>query len=319
MKIRNRKLNPIRKLKPIKIKPLIKPGRKKRKLQYIAVLPSLVTLMNGLCGFLAIILASRGPDMVWIPHLLPDVSISYFALAGYLIFLAMVADVLDGHVARISKTTSSFGAQLDSLCDAISFGAAPAFLMLKLVEIYSYRLQIGAGIFDLFFNRAVFFIAIIYAMCAVIRLARFNVENGENKDESGRISFAGLPSPAAAGAVVSMIVFQQDFLPKIADWPGGYFNFFEVATVWCLPVITLLAGLLMVTRIPYPHIVNHFLTGKKRFSTFLIVLFTLLFMIWNIQLAMVLGFCLFMLFGIVRKLLSPLLLRYKKELKQDIE
>jgi len=308
--------SPIRKIRPLKINSLTRNARKKRKLKYIAVLPSLVTLMNGLCGFLAIILVSQGPYMVWTPYLFPNVRISYFALAGYLVFLAMVADVLDGHVARISKTTSSFGAQLDSLCDAISFGIAPAFLMLNLIEYHSRRLQIGAGFFDMFFQRAVFFIAIIYAMCALIRLARFNVENNERKDEAGHLGFAGLPSPAAAGAVVSMIIFQQDFLPKIAEWSPGFFNTLEVVTVWSIPVITLLAGLLMVTRVPYPHFVNRLLSGKKRFSTFLLVLFALLLMIWNIQLAMVLGFCSFLFFGIIRWLLSPIL-RRKKESNQD--
>ena len=309
----------IRKINPLKIKPLFKArtGRKKRRLKYIAILPSLVTLMNGLCGFLAIIFASQGPDIVWKPHFIPNFSMSYFALAGYLIFLAMVADVMDGHVARISNTTSSFGAQLDSLCDAISFGAAPAFIMLKLVWVNSQQLRIGDGLFNMYFDRAVLFIAIIYAMCAVIRLARFNAENSERVDDDGHLSFAGLPSPAAAGAVVSMIIFQQDFLPKTAEWQGGFFIILRWLFFWGIPVITLLAGILMVTRIPYPHVVNRILSGKKRFSTFLIVLFTLLLMIWNIQLAMVLGFCAFMLYGIIRRLLLPLLVREKKEPPAD--
>ena len=303
-------------MKPFRIKPFKKPARKKRRLKYIAVLPSLVTLMNGLCGFAAIVFASRGPDMILRIDLLPNISMSYFALAGYMIFLAMIADVLDGHVARISKTTSSFGAQLDSLCDVISFGAAPAFLMLKMVEVHSGRLQMGAGNFYVFFNRVVFFIAIIYAMCTVIRLARFNVENKE--DESSHLSFAGLPSPAAAGLIVSLVVFNQDFLPKITERYGGVFRAFEPAMVWILPVVTLTAGLLMVTRIPYPHIVNSILSGKKRFSVFLLVLFTVLLLIWNIQLAMVLGFCVFMFYGIIRWLFSPFLTRSGKEPKTDM-
>jgi len=273
--------------------------RKKRRLKYIAVLPSLVTLMNGLCGFTAIIFASRGVDTMWRPLLLPKVNISFFALAGYMIFLGMIADVLDGHVARISKSTSSFGAQLDSLCDAISFGAAPAFLMLKLVEVQSHILYIENERYLRLFGRVVYLAAIIYTMCAIIRLARFNVEN--KPDEASHLSFAGLPSPPAAGMIVSLVIFQQDFLPKIMEWPDkSAFHFLQAVTIWALPVITLIAGLLMVTRIPYPHVVNRVLRGKKRFSTFILVVFTLLLVIWNIQIAMVLGFFIFMFYGLIR-------------------
>jgi len=289
----------------------IKSPRKRRRLKYIAILPSLVTLMNGLCGFTAIIFASRSMDTMWQPHLLPKVNISFFALAGYMIFLGMIADVLDGHIARISKSTSSFGAQVDSLCDVISFGAAPAFLMLKLVEVHSHQLYFENDKYAQLFGRAVYLIAIIYAMCAVIRLARFNVENKE--DDSSHLSFAGLPSPPAAGIIVSLIIFQQDFLPKIVEGSDRSFRIFQMITVWALPVITLIAGLLMITRIPYPHVVNRLLRGKKRFSTFLLVVFTLLLVIWNIQIAMVLGFFVFMFYGLIRWLVLKLIPRKRVE------
>ena len=270
---------------------------RRRRLKYIAILPSLVTLMNGLCGFTAIVFASRGLDTVWRPYLLPKVNISFFALAGYMIFLGMIADVLDGHIARISKSSSGFGAQLDSLCDAISFGAAPAFLMLKLVESH-FPLYSDVDRYAQVFGRLVYLIAIIYAMCAVIRLARFNVET--KQDDSAHLGFAGLPSPAAAGLIVSIVILQQDFLPKFAEWPGESFRAFQMAAVWVLPFVTLMAGLLMVTRIPYPHVMNRLLRGKKRFSTFVLVVFTLLLVIWNIQIAMALGFSVFMLYGLIR-------------------
>jgi CDP-diacylglycerol---serine O-phosphatidyltransferase len=279
-------------------KPRLKVPKKRRRLKYIAILPSIVTLMNGLCGLTAIIFASRGLDTAWKPQMLPKINISFFALAGYMIFLGMIADMLDGHVARISKSTSSFGAQLDSLCDVISFGAAPAFLMLKLVEAHTSRLQLENFRHILFFERIVYFIAMIYAMCAIIRLARFNVENTE--DDAAHLSFAGLPSPAAAGMIVSAVIFQQDFLPKIMESPDSFLRAFELITIWVLPVISLMAGVLMVTRIPYPHLMNRLLRGKKSFPTFLLVVFTILLAIWNIQLAMTLGFFAFMLYGIIR-------------------
>ena len=88
----------------------------------IAVIPTLLTLGNAVCGFAAIAAASK------IGHNQTTADTEfYFALSGWLIIGAMVFDALDGYVARISKTSSDFGMQLDSLCDAISFGAAPAF------------------------------------------------------------------------------------------------------------------------------------------------------------------------------------------------
>jgi|TergutMp193P3_1026864.scaffolds.fasta_scaffold91659_2 CDP-diacylglycerol--serine O-phosphatidyltransferase len=283
--------------------------RKRRRLKYIAILPSLVTLMNGLCGFTAIIFANRELGAIWQPQMLPKFSVSFLALAGYMIFLGMIADVLDGHIARISKSTSSFGAQLDSLCDVISFGVAPAFLMLKLVESHFHYFYFENTRYIYLFQQAVYLIAIIYVMCALIRLARFNVENKE--ENSPHLSFAGLPSPPAAGMIVSMVIFQQDFLPKIIGWPVFSSHAFEMSIICILPVITLMAGLLMVTRIPYPHVMNRLLRGKKSFSTFLLVVFTLLLVIWNIQFAMVLGFFAFMLYGLFRWLIT-LIIHQKK-------
>lgn len=284
--------------------------RKRRRLKHIAVLPSLITLLNGLCGFTAIYLASQGLGAAWEPEIFPEVNFSFFALAGYMIFLGMVADVLDGHIARISKSTSSFGAQLDSLCDVITFGVAPAFLMLNVVEAYSHYLRFASQNYALIPERIVYLVAIVYVMCAIIRLARFNAEG---KSDAAHLGFVGLPSPPAAGVIVSVIVFQQDFLPRIAGWHAGSLDGYMLATVWVLPVITLLAGLLMVTRIPYPHSVNRILSGKKRFSTFLAILFLLPLMIWNLQLTMVLGFCAFVLYGAARRLFVMTFSRKKKE------
>jgi len=293
----------------------LKGRRRRKRLKYIAILPSLVTLMNGVCGFASILLASRGgPDVVWRPLLLPKTNISYFALAGYMIFLGMIADVLDGHLARISKSTSSFGAQLDSLCDVITFGVAPAFLMLKLVQAHLHYFQFVNNQPAALSGRVVFLVAILYVMCAIIRLARFNVETTA---EDAHLSFAGLPSPPAAGTIVSLVIFQQDLLPKITKWPAEFINASGFAAVWALPVITLMAGILMVTRIPYPHIVNRVLRGKKQFSTFLFVVFTVLLVIWNIQLAMALGFCVFVVYGLVHFIMMKLIRIIKKEGKPE--
>lgn len=270
-------------------------GRKLR-LKYIAILPSLITLMNGLAGFMAIGYASRGAGME--RFMVHRPGLTFFALSGYMIFLGMIADMLDGRVARLSKSTSSFGGQLDSLCDVISFGVAPAFLMLKVVEVQIRIIQAGNPMLAGFLGKSIFFAAVVYVFCAIVRLARFNVENEE--DESAHMSFSGLPSPAAAGTIVSLVIFQQDLLPKIADRTEPIFRIIESSVVWALPFVAFIAGILMVSRLRYSHVVNQHLRGKKAFSTFIWVIFGGLLIIWNIQLAMVISFCGFAVTGVFR-------------------
>lgn len=278
--------------------------RKKRRLKYIAVLPSFITLMNGACGFMAIVFTSRSQAIGWSLPFIRSSYVTSFSLAGYMIFLAMIADMLDGRVARLTRTTSSFGGQLDSLTDAISFGAAPSFLMVKFVEFYLNDLRLEHIRLSILLGRAVFFSAILYVMCTIVRLARFNVENEE--DEASHMNFSGLPSPAAAGIIVSLVIFHQQFLRRIAGQTQGVFITLEKAVIFALPLITLFAGVLMVTRIRYPHAANQLLRGKKTPLSLLAIFASGLLIVWNIQLAMVAGFCGFALFGIFRWIFSGL-------------
>jgi CDP-diacylglycerol--serine O-phosphatidyltransferase len=289
MKIKETKMEET-KIKPAKIK--------KRRLKYIAVLPSFITLMNGACGFIAIVFASRSAEVRWNVFFIRSFNMSSLALAGYMIFFAMIADMMDGRVARLTRTTSSFGGQLDSLSDAISFGAAPAFLMMKLVERHIDHLSFDSFRFSLLVGRSILFSAIFYAMCAVVRLARFNVENDEN--EAAHMNFAGLPSPAAAGVIVSLVIIHQQILPRILARVPDMAITFDIISISAFPLITFLSGILMVSRIRYPHLANHLLRGKKSLAMLLLLFACGLFIIWNLQLAMVVGFCGFALFGVFR-------------------
>ena len=279
--------------------------RKKRRLKYIAVLPSIVTMVNGACGFVALVFASRSTEFRWTFFSVRDFNMSSFSLAAYMLLLAMIADMLDGRVARLTRTTSSFGGQLDSLSDAISFGAAPAFIMLKLVESHMANLNFEHIRFSMLIGRGIFFSAIFYAMCAVVRLARFNVENED--DEAAHMNFAGLPSPAAAGIVVSTVIIHQQILPRVAVLPQEGFYTFEIITLVVFPVVTFFAGLLMVSRIRYPHLANQLLRGKKSLTSLLLLFAGVLLIVWNIQLAMVVGFCGYALFGVFRWLIVTLI------------
>src|SRR5438128_500110 len=122
----------------------------------IAIIPTLLTLGNAVCGLASMACASK------IGSADGDL---YFTLSGWLIIAAMLFDALDGYVARLSKSASDFGLQLDSLCDAISFGAAPAFLLLRLGPSSQplARLHLALAV-----------IAALYMVCAILRLARFN-------------------------------------------------------------------------------------------------------------------------------------------------
>ncbi|HEW79415.1 MAG TPA: CDP-diacylglycerol--serine O-phosphatidyltransferase [Phycisphaerales bacterium] len=259
---------------------------RKQRLKYITVLPSLITILNGACGFAAIVLAGKGA----------------YAMAGYMILLAMIADMLDGRVARMSQNTSSFGGQLDSLCDIISFGVAPAFLMLKVLE---YKLE-SAGLAGLnsalenFLQRFVWLAAAVYISCAAIRLARFNVENEE--DESAHMSFIGLPTPAAAGVVVSLVIFHQEILRELLQTAGGTWlvRLCGNAIIYALPFLILGTAVLMVSRIRYPHIINQYIKGKKPFAHFIWLLLGIGLIVWSIHIALVLIFCGFAASGFVK-------------------
>lgn len=151
-----------------------------------AILPTLFTIGNLFLGFSAIVQALR----------------LNFESAAQFIVVAVIFDMLDGRIARMTGTTSEFGAQLDSLADIVSFGVAPAII----------AYQWGLATLHRSYLAAFFFV-----MCAAIRLARFNVQR---KVVDGRY-FVGLPSPAAAGFVISIVYFRPE---PLSDRLGALFT-----------------------------------------------------------------------------------------------
>ena len=211
--------------------------RRPRRLRTIALLPTLITLGNGVCGVVAIFYIGQ--------YMAEPTAERLAQRAAWLILAAMVFDALDGFVARLTRTASSFGAQLDSLCDLITFGVAPAFLT------YAMSRNLVAEPWA----RPVQAVCVLYAMCALIRLARFTVET--TPDESAHREFAGLPSPAAAGVMASAVlpaVTLAKFAPGLAD-----------AIRHALPGLALATGVLMVSRVKYAHVVNRVLKGRRPF------------------------------------------------------
>jgi CDP-diacylglycerol--serine O-phosphatidyltransferase len=247
-------------------------GRGPRRLRAVAVLPTLFTLGNLVCGFFAIAVTSRihKPERAEIPvtqSIFQQQSWSLdstdpthnMMLAGWLIFIAMIFDALDGHVARLTKASSQFGAQLDSLCDAVTFGVAPGLLLVKMVPSFEY-----------YYSGALWIIAAVYASCAVLRLARFNVETGDNDDHS---TFQGLPSPAAAASIAGFAILFYTLRVETSqsDWTRSVDNVVQ----HLLPFFALIVALLMVSRIPYPHVVNRMFRGKKSFGHLVGLIFSI--------------------------------------------
>jgi CDP-diacylglycerol--serine O-phosphatidyltransferase len=164
--------------------------------------------------------------------------------------------------------------------------------MLEVLQEYKLAGFAGSNVtFASFLQRFIWLAAATYISCAAIRLARFNVENEE--DESAHMSFIGLPTPAAAGVIVSLIIFHQEIiLPELlgSDTPA-YLGFFEGVIIYALPFLILGVAVLMVSRIRYPHILNQYVKGKKPFSHLIWLLLGLGVVVWNIQVALALIFC----------------------------
>ncbi|WP_339734516.1 CDP-diacylglycerol--serine O-phosphatidyltransferase [uncultured Gimesia sp.] len=270
--------------------------KKKRKL--IAVLPTLLTLGNAACGFGAITYAAKvGPEYLGqaatgggltrmlgtTPGLFNSFDNQHLFIAAVLIFVAMLFDALDGSAARWTNQTSEFGAQLDSLCDAISFGIAPAFLMLQMVQ---FRTD--------YHPRLLWVIALLFAVCTILRLARFNVETDEEDSHEG---FSGLPSPAAAGAVASFPIAMRG-LYKLAETEPGSFSqsvaqWLIPAVEWSLPWITFTLAALMVSRIRYMHVFNQLFTGQRSRRHVIQLVFSIALIFLVQELAIPVLFCYF--------------------------
>ena len=251
-------------------------ARLPRRPKVFAVVPTLLTLGNAVCGFGSITFASKvGAD-------LQASDLHYMFIAGVLIFAAMVFDALDGSVARWTKQTSGFGAQLDSLCDVVSFGVAPGFVMLEISTHYHPRL--------------LWVIGVLFTLCALMRLARFNVETD---DEDSHESFSGLPSPAAAGTVASFAIALPG-LNKLTEPSSSLLSqdtgdILIAATSISLPVITLIVACLMVSRIRYPHVFNQWFRGRRNFQHLIQLVFALVAVFAVHELALPLIFLYFVL------------------------
>lgn len=236
----------------------------------IYILPSLFTCGNISCGYLSIVSSIDGD----------------FTGSAWFLILAIALDISDGKVARLTKTTSEFGIQLDSLSDLISFGVAPSVMMYQLVLNSMDKVGIA--------------IAVLYVVCSALRLARFNVRT-QNGIESR--SFIGLPTPASAGLLISFVLSYQLFIAA----PGQDLTFKTIPILMknmpvffkMMPIAVVILSLLMVSNVPYVSFKKLDLSRPKAFRLLVLVIILLFLIITFPQNIVFVLFSLYVFSGIL--------------------
>lgn len=262
----------------------------------IYLLPNLLTAGNLFCGFLALTQIVEA-----------EISAANFThvirKALFFILLACIFDLLDGRVARMGGYESPFGREFDSLADIISFGAAPAFLVHRIVlrDVFVNHQEIG------------WFLASIYLICGALRLARFNCLTAQ-PDGGGMKDFLGFPIPAAAGLVASLTLFLLWLDDKgFATGPWRY----------ALPVLMVFLSIMMVSEVRYPSFKKLDWRTRRTFAKMVITILVVgLFLIaWKHILPVLLPliFTAYLIYGFIRPRLSRQIVREIEDETDDAD
>jgi CDP-diacylglycerol--serine O-phosphatidyltransferase len=211
---------------PIRMLPLGRRGAEERRRprRGVYLLPSLFTMGSMFCGYACIVYAMRGE----------------FATAAPFIGFAIVIDMLDGRIARMTGTTSDFGVEFDSLADIISFGVAPAVLS------FAWGLQP--------LGRVGWAAGFLFVAAAAVRLARFNIQAGSQDKRY----FVGMPSPAAAGIPAATVY----------AYPWGFQSNVEAVPVLAMVIVP---ALLMVSTIRFRSFKNLDLQARRTYPVLLLL------------------------------------------------
>ncbi len=223
------------------------------------LIPTAFTAANIAMGFLAILSSVRGFQIAVAS---PEQAAIYFDYAAKAIGLAILFDTLDGRLARMTKTATELGVQLDSLADVLTFGIAPVVLL------YSWAIGVTFPESTALHNLGVFCL-FIYLMCGTLRLARFNIQATRPrvlKEGTAKIdkkNFVGLPIPPAAGLFAAIIHF--------APQPLIYYGL-DLARIYSFLILIIASGMgfLMVSTIRYTSFKNVG-TGRKNLYLILIL------------------------------------------------
>jgi len=234
--------------------------------QKIPFLPNILTLGGIMCGMTAIIKVAQVPPNTL---KLSGEAINFLTQGCWLIFAAMVFDVMDGKVARALDAVSAFGKELDSLADVISFGVAPAFVANRFLVMLLYASE-REGVRNMLLLGGV---SVVFVLCAAMRLARYNVETKKHPPQY----MVGLPSPAAGGFIVANILFFVKYHETSWFRIVPYVYFFQSI----FPFAVLVAALLMVSRIRFVHMGNILTARMKNFTFLVLSVFFILVIIWK--------------------------------------
>lgn len=263
-----------------------KEKRKRRRQLMLAVLPTALTLGNAVCGLAAIAVVVSGDEIGWPPE-------TKLYAAGMLIFGGMLFDALDGSAARMTGQETEFGAQLDSLCDAVTFGTAPAVIIWR--------------ISDALLQRLLWAVAVLFTLSVLIRLARFNVETEEDDSHE---TFEGLPSPAAAGTLAAFAIAMPDLKamatdPYYPEWVQFLADKALVGSHYFIPGLAAVLAYLMVSRFQYPHLVSQWARGRRTTHQFGQAMFVVVFAVLLHWVALPIAFCYYAFGPPLRSMLKP--------------
>jgi CDP-diacylglycerol--serine O-phosphatidyltransferase len=260
----------------------------------IYFLPNLLTAANLFCGFVALTKIVEAD--------IAGGDFQQIKVALWFILLACIFDLFDGRVARMGGVESPFGREFDSLADLISFGAAPAFLVHRVVlkDVVPGRPEFG------------WFIASVYLLCGAFRLARFNCL-AAMRAESSR-EFLGFPIPSAAGLVASLTLFMMWWDEK--GFATGNWRF-------CLPVLMLFLSWMMVSNVRYPSFKTLDLRARRTFAkTLVAILFLGSILIFQAQIlifVLPVFFTAYLVYGFIRPRISRKMRREIEEEEGDEE
>jgi CDP-diacylglycerol--serine O-phosphatidyltransferase len=269
---------------------------------HIYFLPNLMTAGNLLCGFLA---------LTFIVQVVPDptgsegpvfsaTDIEKIKNALWLIMGAFVFDGLDGRIARLVGKESPFGLQFDSLADIISFGAAPAFLMQRVI----------LHDFNVVSERLGLVVASVYLLCGALRLARYNCLSAMPDSGNSR-EFLGFPIPASAAMVASLTMFlvwlEEKNLPT-SSWR------------WVLLALLVFLSVMMVSEVKYPSFKKLDFRSRRPFTKFVaaVVVIACFVFLWKYLVPIVLPliFTSYLVYGFVRPRLSR---KLRREIEEDFD
>ncbi|HWD17982.1 MAG TPA: CDP-diacylglycerol--serine O-phosphatidyltransferase [Verrucomicrobiae bacterium] len=251
----------------------------------IYFLPNLMTAGNLFCGFVALtkIVEARGRPG-------DPINYVYIKIALGFILLACIFDLLDGRLARMGGVESAFGREFDSLADLISFGAAPAFLVHRVVlhDVFIDHPEIG------------WFISSIYLICGALRLARFNCLAAMAGGGGGK-EFLGFPIPAAAGLVASVTLFLMWGAKNEADFTNGPWRLI-------LPGLMIFLSLMMVSEVKYPSFKTLDLKARRTFPKMVVTVIFIGFLLvlrgYILPVILPIIFTIYLCYGFIRPRIS---------------